>query len=276
LEMRGSRSFRSSIQRRSFSTSSSDPIVLTTKKQNYGIISLNRPKANALNGDMFLALRNSLKELEKDKNMRGFVLTSSSPGIFSGGLDLPYLASLNRDQMNDWFHLFNHTLLDFVSTPLLSVAAINGHSPAGGAVLSLTTDYRFMAKGDKFKIGLNEVAVHIIMPPGIIELLTNAVGRRNAEVCGLTGKLMSPEEAHSIGLVDKLTDLDRVQLEAEEYLTKWISSVSPTVVPTKANFKKPIVDALNHTLHHGNVFLDSWFSAESQAFFKNFKASLKK
>jgi len=41
---------------------------------------------------------------------------------------------------------------------LLTIAAISGLSPAGGAVLALTTDYRLMAQGN-YGIGLNEVAV---------------------------------------------------------------------------------------------------------------------
>jgi enoyl-CoA hydratase/carnithine racemase len=45
-------------------------------------------------------------------------------------------------------------------TRLLSITAISGHAPAGGAVLSLTSDYRIATQG-KFKIGLNETQVHI-------------------------------------------------------------------------------------------------------------------
>lgn len=52
-----------------------------------------------------------------------------------------------------------------------------------------------------FKIGFNEVAVSIVIPPEIIDLLERAIGRRNANNYGLTGKYMEPEEALSIHLV---------------------------------------------------------------------------
>ncbi len=55
-------------------------------------------------------------------------------------------------------YLWSDTLAVLAGSELITIAAISGNSPAGGAVLALTLDYRIMAKGN-YKIGLNESAV---------------------------------------------------------------------------------------------------------------------
>ena len=63
-------------------------------------------------------------------------------------------------------------LIKIYSYPKIIFSAISGHSPAGGTVLAIMTDYRIMNQG-KYFIGLNEVAVGLTMPIGIGEVFKN-------------------------------------------------------------------------------------------------------
>eukprot|EP01118_Nematostelium_gracile_P000826 TRINITY_DN10829_c0_g1_i1.p1 TRINITY_DN10829_c0_g1~~TRINITY_DN10829_c0_g1_i1.p1 ORF type:complete len:280 (-),score=80.31 TRINITY_DN10829_c0_g1_i1:29-868(-) len=263
------------IKTRTFTTSPND-VVTVTKKDSYGILSLNRPKANAIDSNVLSSLRSGLKELEADNSIRGVIIASTIPKIFSAGLDLPFLSTLDRAQMGEWFLTFNHTLKEINASRLVSVTAINGHSPAGGTVIALATDYRIMAKGEQYKMGLNEVAVSLVMPSGIISMFERAVGPRNAELYGLTGRLMGPDEALKINLVDKVVEEERVLPEAEEYMQNWLKSVTRAVEGTRYYFKKPILEAFDTQIADKDKFLDAWFHPESQKFFANFKKNLKK
>ena len=62
--------------------------------------------------------------------------------------------------------MFSNLLIKIYSFPKLIFSAISGHSPVGGTVIAIMTDYRIMSKGNYF-VGLNEVAVGLTMLVGI-------------------------------------------------------------------------------------------------------------
>ena len=87
--------------------------------------------------------------------------------------------------------------------PIPLVAAVTGHSPAGGAVLALFCDYRVMAQG-AFKIGLNEVQVGLSVPDCIQFALRRVVGNHRAERLLVAGAMLESSAALDCGYVDEL------------------------------------------------------------------------
>jgi 3,2-trans-enoyl-CoA isomerase len=168
---------------------------------------LNRPPANALSCEMIIALREAI-EGAAATGKRALVL-SGAPGRFSGGLDVPLLLGYDRVRIATLWREFYGLLQALAISPIPIAAAITGHAPAGGTVLALFCDYRFMAQGD-FKLGLNEVQVGIPLPPVILAALRRLVGPRQAERLGVGGVLLSPEQALALGLVDELIPADEV------------------------------------------------------------------
>lgn len=69
-----------------------------------------------------------------------------------------------------------------------------GHAPAGGCLLSISTEYRVMVKGQS-TIGFNETAVGIIAPRWFIDGLCHTIPVRQVELAITVGKLFKPEEA---------------------------------------------------------------------------------
>jgi enoyl-CoA hydratase/carnithine racemase len=127
---------------------------------------LARPPANALDPALVAALRAAI-DAAPAGGARGIVL-SGRPGMFSGGLDVPALMALDRASLRQFLADFFGLCGALAASRIPIVAAITGHSPAGGAVLSIFCDYRVMARSvdpaKPFRIGLNEVQVGLSVP----------------------------------------------------------------------------------------------------------------
>ena len=117
---------------------------------------LARPPANALNPALIRGLADAV-EAAPAAGVRALVI-SGRPGMFSGGLDVPEFLTLDRDGMLGALRDFFRLMRTLAASEVPIVAAITGHAPAGGAVISIFCDRRVMADGD-FRIGLNEVQV---------------------------------------------------------------------------------------------------------------------
>src|SRR5215470_2247937 len=117
---------------------------------------LARPPVNALDPGLVAALRAAI-EAAPAHGARGIVL-GGRPGMYSGGLDVPALLPLDRVALRTFLRDFFELCGAIACSPIPIVAAITGHSPAGGAVLAIFCDYRIMARSvdaaKPFRIGL--------------------------------------------------------------------------------------------------------------------------
>lgn len=234
---------------------------------------LSRPPVNAINPTLLLELSDSIKKYTKNQGDKKAIIISGAPGMFSAGLDVPALLELSRPEMQSFWRMFLELWRDLASSPIPIVAALTGHSPAGGTVLSLFCDYRVLAEG-KFKVGLNEAQVGLIAPMPVVYALQRLVGIREAERHLVAGDLISPEKALQIGLVDELAPVDDVVNRAITWCEKHLQlpehAMSGSRVLTRNDLhavcNEPLADAL---------FLDQWFSPETQQVLKALAARLK-
>jgi len=170
-------------------------------------VRLNRPPVNALSHELIVALRQAVQNAPSD-GIRALVL-SGSAGRFSGGLDVPLLLTYDHTRMATLWRDFYALLQTLACSPIPIAAAITGHAPAGGTVLSIFCDWRVAADGD-FKMGLNEVQVGLPLPPIIFAGLRRLVGAKQAERLAVAGLLISPKEALAAGLADELAPANDV------------------------------------------------------------------
>lgn len=168
---------------------------------------LNRPPVNALTIELIVSLRQAIERAPQDG--AGAIVMSGSPGRFCGGLDLPVLLTLDREKIQTLWKEFYALLRAIAISPVPIVAALTGHAPAGGAVISLFCDWRILAEGE-FKIGLNEVRVGLPVPAVLLAGLRRLVGPHKAERLAVSGVLISPVCAQQYGLVDELAPLQHV------------------------------------------------------------------
>jgi len=196
---------------------------LVIQRQEPGIASvqLSAPPVNALSTPLLQEFIDALKELNDDPTVRGFVLGSAVPGIFSAGIHLPEMlvdSDGGVDNFVSFWTLMQETWLALYTTPLATVAAIPGHCPAGGCLLALACDARVMVDG-KGTIGLNEAAFGLIPPPWLSRMLVDVAGQRKAEDMIMRGVLLPPSEALAAGIVDATVPLATLTDEANARLS---------------------------------------------------------
>ncbi|MCB1606025.1 MAG: enoyl-CoA hydratase/isomerase family protein [Xanthomonadales bacterium] len=236
-------------------------------------LSLARPPVNALNPSLVSVLRGSIADA-LSAGYRGLIL-SGAPGIFSAGLDVPTLLTLDRQAMADFWRDFSATMRALATSPIPTVAAITGHSPAGGAVLAIWCDYRVMASGE-FRIGLNETQVGLALPAVIARGLQRLVGAYRAERLIVEGALIDPSQALDIGLVDQLSAPENVIADAIGWLQRHLALPPAAFAVNRRICRMDLASCIDQTpTDELDRFLDGWFSAESQDTLRNLVAKLR-
>lgn len=240
---------------------------------------LARPPVNALDSQLVKQLRTAI-ESAPALGARGIVL-SGRAGMFSAGLDVPALLQLKRPELIAFFRDFFALCNAIASSPIPVVAAITGHSPAGGAVLSIFCDYRVMARSvdaaKPFRIGLNEVQVGLTVPTVIQLGLQRLVGPYRAERLLVAGAMVEPEKALAIGLVDEVVNADEVVSRAIEWLREQFRSPQLAMLGTRQIARRDLVKIFEYPENlELDDFADSWFGSETQTTLKALVAKLKK
>ncbi|WGQ08076.1 enoyl-CoA hydratase/isomerase family protein [Pedobacter gandavensis] len=249
--------------------------IKVTIKDHLALITLDRGRSNALNREMITELNDMMNSISSDPNIAGVIITGKE-NFFSAGLDLIELYGYSEEEAESFWHLF----LDFTANitafrkPL--VAAINGHSPAGGCVIALACDYRIMSEG-KAIIGLNEVPVGIIVPGSIFSLYSFWIGTAHATRSLLEGKLFSPEEALKIGLVDELINPESILTAAERKIRKYMAMERNTWEQSKLNIRKDLIAATRANQTEAlAIMLKQWWAPTTRNILKTIIDNLQK
>lgn len=249
--------------------------IKVTIKDHLSLITLDRGKSNALNREMITELNDILNNIATDPNIAGVIITGKEP-FFSAGLDLIELYNYNEAEAESFWHLFLKFVANITSFKKPLVAAINGHSPAGGCVIALACDYRVMAEG-KYIIGLNEVPVGIIVPNSIFNLYAFWIGTANASRSLLEGKLFSPEEALQIGLVDELVNPASILTTAERKIRKYMAMERNTWEQSKLSIRKDLIASTSADQSEAlALMLKQWWAPATRSILKTIIDNLQK
>jgi len=249
--------------------------INVTIKDRLAIITLNRGKSNSLNREMVTELTDMLQHIAADDNIGGAIITGKD-NFFSAGLDLIELYSYNEEEAKSFWHLFLNFAAKITAFKKPLIAAINGHSPAGGCVIALACDARVMAEG-KYIIGLNEVPVGIIVPNSIFHLYAFWLGKADASRSLLEGKLFNPEEALAIGLVDEVVKPESILTAAERKARKYMAFESNTWQQSKVNIRKELI-AITQAEQSADleIMLKQWWAPSTRAILKTIIDGLQK
>ncbi len=217
--------------------------IKTTIREKTAVIGLDNGRSNAINAAMVSELTNIVRSIESDDNIGGLIITGKE-GFFSAGLDLIELYDYDEMAIRKFWEDFLKLVSVLASFRKPLISAISGHSPAGGCVIALCSDYRIMAEG-KFVIGLNEVPVGIIVPDSIFHLYSFWLGQAQAYRFLLEGKLLNTQEALENRLIDQVVDPGNLVSSAERQMQKYLQLDRTTWQQSKLNLRKELLLKVN-------------------------------
>ncbi len=198
------------------------------------VITIDRQAAlNALDLPTLTQLRDELRALAEDTEVRVVILTGAGDRAFVAGADIKYMSGLDVDEAKKWGALGHEATHLLETMPKPAIAAINGFALGGGCELALACDIRYASA--KAKLGQPEVNLGIIPGWGGTQRLARACGLGVAKELIFTGRTVDAEEALRIGLVNAVHDpvLDKARETAHLLATK--SPVALRVMKRLAN-----------------------------------------
>jgi enoyl-CoA hydratase/carnithine racemase len=180
------------------------------------IVELCDPPANTYSYEMMRELDDAVLAARMDESVHVIVLRGAGDKFFCAGADIRALREATPEFKYAFCLHANETLLRLEHTPKLVIAALGGHCVGGGLEVALACDLR-VARRDGGRIGLPEVSLGVLPGTGGTQRLARLLGKARALELMATGRLLSFDEAHALGLVNEVFEADGFQERALGY-----------------------------------------------------------
>ena len=223
---------------------------------NVARMTLNRPEHNLLNEAMLREIADGISFAGERDDIKLIVLDSACK-VFSGGIDIGEYTSQRVFQMIDAFHVAFSSMLE-IGKPVLCV--VNGPAIGGGAELAAFGD--MVIATPKAKFAQPEITIGIF-PPLASTILPYLVGPKKALEIVLTGEVVTAEQAHEMGMVNRLVP----EAQLEKTVSELVARISGHSGPVLTMAKKAILGGMGLSLRDGlkhsmNIFLNELYRLE--------------
>ena len=178
-----------------------DEILQYEQEGDVALLRLDDGKANAISHEMLAALHGALDRAEKEARA---VVLLGRPGRFSAGFDLATMGA-GPEAAQKLVGGGAELLIRLYELPLPVVAACSGHALAMGSLLLLASDSRIGVRGG-FKVGLNEVAIRMVLPLFAVELARARLSKRHFQRATIQAEIYDPEGAVDAGYLDSVVE----------------------------------------------------------------------
>ena len=180
----------------------SNPSIELTIEGYVAILTMSNPPANTWTKDTLVALKDTVNQLNTNKNIYALVLTGEGEKFFSAGADLNVFASGDKGVAADMSRVFGEAFEALTNFRGVSVAAINGYAMGGGLEVALACDIRIAE--EQAQMALPEAKVGLLPCAGGTQNLAWLVGEGWAKRMILCGERLKADKALQIGLVEEV------------------------------------------------------------------------
>jgi enoyl-CoA hydratase/carnithine racemase len=173
----------------------------------------NGAKANTLSApvlDEFFAV---LDQLEAVKDNAAVLVTSSDAKFWSNGIDLDWIKTQPHDYFPKFGKLLDQLFYRFATLGLPTIACLNGHTYAGGAILACAMDFRYM-RSDRGFFCFPEVDIGIPFSPLMHRVIDWIPDKAALKDLALSGRRIGGEEAARLRVVDAAFPDGELQTQA--------------------------------------------------------------
>jgi crotonobetainyl-CoA hydratase len=198
------------------------------------VVTLNKPKVNAIDLTMSRELGAAFALLRDDPELRVAIVTAVGERIFSAGWDLKALDA-GDTKLDNWWEDADYGDGGFagltenwtLNKPV--IAAINGLAIGGGFELAMACD--LLIASEHVEFSLPEMPLGMIPDAGAIQRLPRRIPYNIAMEMLLLGRRMTAAEAHRYGLVNKVVPKDQLMTTARAWADQ-LAEAAPLALQT--------------------------------------------
>lgn len=184
--------------------------IVVAREERHGLITLNRPPANAISPQLMRELNAALSGFESDDEVRAVIVTGAGDRIFCAGADLG--SAFGGDDVEGFVRFGTGVVRRIERFPKPVIAAMNGHALGGGCEIAMACHFRLLKEGAR--MGQTESNLGIIPGYGGTQRLPRLIGRTKALEYLILGTQIPAAECLSLGLVNRLCKEGEVLAEA--------------------------------------------------------------
>jgi len=168
---------------------------------------------NRFNRPFIQAMNQALDTVEQSTGPAALVTVGGEEKFYSNGLDLNWLMGDGQGERQDFITSVLKFLGRVMAFPIPTVAAMNGHAFAAGAMLALAHDFRVM-RADRGFFCLPEVDINIPLAPGMTALIKSRLSPVVFRDLILSGIRVGGTQSKEWGIVDEAVTADQVLTQA--------------------------------------------------------------
>jgi enoyl-CoA hydratase/carnithine racemase len=212
-----------------------------------GYVTLDKPPANSYDKEYMEELGAAVDAARDDDAVKVVIVRSASKKFFSAGADIKAFMANDTATNMAMIERGHEVLASIARIPKIFIAQVEGHALGGGLEISLACDLRFGARGS-YKLGVPEVTLGLLPGNGGTQRLPRIIGVPKALDLMITGRQISPGEAHGLGILNRLfpaaETADRTRAYAEALAGGATVAIGEIKQTTYAGVEMPIADAL--------------------------------
>jgi enoyl-CoA hydratase/carnithine racemase len=212
-----------------------------------GYITLDKPPANSYDKAYMEELGSAVDAAAGDDAVKAVIVRSASKKFFSAGADIKAFMANDTAANMAMIEKGHEVLASIARIPKVFIAQVEGHALGGGLEISLACDLRFGARG-AYKLGVPEVTLGLLPGNGGTQRLSRIIGVPKALDLMITGRQISPGEAHGLGILNRLFAASECADRTREYAERLAAGATVAIGEIKqttyAGIEMPIADAL--------------------------------
>jgi enoyl-CoA hydratase/carnithine racemase len=225
-------------------------------------IRLDRPKMNAINGQLTAELRETALEAGRHPEVRAVVLYGGER-IFAAGADIAEMSSITYTDMLAWGAGLQDALRVVAKVPKPVVAAVTGYALGGGFELALAADFRVLGEGAK--VGVPEILLGVMPGAGGTQRLPRLVGPARAKDLIFTGRHVAADEALALGIADRVVPDAEVHAAALEMAASFARGPAVALRAAKQAVDDGLEMDLDSALRLETTLFAGLFATEDQS-----------
>lgn len=187
-----------------------------TREGSIGYITLDKPPANSYDLAFMEELGDCIDEAASDDEAGAVILRSGSERFFSAGADIKAFAENPPEKNMEMIRTAHASLAMISGISKVFIAQIGATALGGGLEMALACDLRFGAEGE-YVLGLPEATLGLLPGNGGTQRLPRLIGWSKALDLMVTGRTISPGEAHNLGILDRLFSAESLEEETAKY-----------------------------------------------------------